>query len=45
MAEESFSVYDHPRSYLFKKVADVPADQILKLLSTDDYVQGLIAIL
>ncbi len=41
MAEESFSVYDHPTVYLFKKVEDVPRDQILKLLSSDDYVKGI----
>ncbi|HVM33401.1 MAG TPA: DUF2298 domain-containing protein [bacterium] len=41
MAEESFSVYDHPRVYLFKKVAAVSSDQILKLLSSDDYVRGI----
>ncbi len=41
MAEESFSVYDHPTVYLFKKVEDVPRDQILKLLSSDEYVSGI----
>jgi uncharacterized membrane protein len=41
MAEESFSVYDHPRVYLFKKMATVPPDQILKLLDSDDYVKGI----
>ncbi len=41
MAEESFSVYDHPRVYVFKKVEDVPRERILELLSTDDYVRGV----
>lgn len=41
MAEESFSVYDHPRVYIFKKVEVVPPDQVLKLLSSDDYVKGI----
>ncbi|MGH7739883.1 MAG: DUF2298 domain-containing protein [bacterium] len=41
MAEESFSVYDHPRVYLFKKMAVVPSAEILKLLSSDDYVRGI----
>lgn len=41
MAEESFSVYDHPRVYIFKKVEVVPRDRILKLLSSDDYVKGI----
>jgi len=40
-SEESFSVYDHPRSYIFKKVADVPRERILALLSSDDYVKGI----
>ncbi len=41
MAEESFSVYDHPRVYIFKKFETVPPDQILKLLDSDDYVKGI----
>jgi YYY domain-containing protein len=41
MAEESFSVYDHPRVYIFKKVETVPPERILKLLETDDYVKGI----
>jgi YYY domain-containing protein len=41
MAEESFSVYDHPRVYIFKKVEIVPPDRIVKLLSSDDYVKGI----
>jgi hypothetical protein len=40
-AEETFSVYDHPRAYVFKKTKDVPRDRILKMLDTDDYVRGL----
>lgn len=40
-AEESFSVYDHPRAYLFKKVEAVPPERLLKLLSSDDYVKGI----
>lgn len=41
MAEESFSVYDHPRVYLFKKVETVTPERILKLLDSDDYVKGI----
>ncbi|HVZ80968.1 MAG TPA: DUF2298 domain-containing protein [bacterium] len=41
MAEESFSVYDHPRVYIFKKVEDVPRERILKILGSDDYVRGI----
>ena len=41
MAEESFSVYDHPRIYIFKKFETVTPDKILKLLETDDYVKGI----
>ena len=41
MAEESFSVYDHPRVYIFKKVETVSPDKIIKLLSSDDYVKGI----
>jgi len=41
MAEESFSVYDHPTVYIFKKVENVPADRIIKMLSSDDYVKGI----
>ena len=41
MAEESFSVYDHPRVYIFKKVETVFPDEIIKLLSSDDYVKGI----
>ncbi len=41
MAEESFSVYDHPRVYLFKKVEDVPRERILKILESDDFVHGI----
>ncbi len=41
MAEESFSVYDHPTVYIFKKVENVPVDRILKLLSSDVYVKGI----
>ena len=40
-SEESFSVYDHPRSYIFKKVAIIPRERILALLSSDDYVKGI----
>ncbi len=40
-AEETFSVYDHPRTYLFKKVETVPPEQIIRLLSSDDYVKGI----
>ena len=32
MAEESFSVYDHPRVYLFKRFETVSPERILKLL-------------
>lgn len=39
--EESFSVYDHPRVYLFKKFENVPPDRILKMIETDDYVKGI----
>jgi hypothetical protein len=39
--EETFSVYDHPRAYFFKKVRIVPRDRILKLLGSDDYVEGI----
>jgi hypothetical protein len=41
MAEESFSVYDHPRVYIFKKMETVAPERILKLLETDDYVKGI----
>ncbi|HTC22144.1 MAG TPA: DUF2298 domain-containing protein, partial [bacterium] len=41
MAEESFSVYDHPRVYIFKKIETVTPEKILKLLETDDYVKGI----
>jgi len=41
MAEESFSVYDHPRVYIFKKIEAVSPDEIFKLLSSDDYVKGI----
>ena len=41
MAEESFSVYDHPRVYFFKKFETVPPERILKLLDSDDYVKGI----
>ena len=41
MAEESFSVYDHPRVYFFKKVENVSSERILKLLESDDYVKGI----
>jgi YYY domain-containing protein len=41
MAEESFSVYDHPRIYIFKKFETVTPEKILKLLETDDYVKGI----
>lgn len=41
MAEESFSVYDHPRVYIFKKVESVSPERILKLLESDDYVKGI----
>ncbi len=41
MAEESFSVYDHPRVYIFKKFETVQPAKILKLLETDDYVKGI----
>lgn len=41
MAEESFSVYDHPRVYIFKKVETVPPARIVQLLSSDDYVKGI----
>ncbi len=41
MAEETFSVYDHPRVYFFKKVETVPRERILKLLGSDDYVKGI----
>ena len=41
MAEESFSVYDHPRVYIFKKVENVPPERILKMLDSDDYVKGI----
>jgi len=41
MAEESFSVYDHPRSYIFKKVENVSPERMRALLSSDDYVKGV----
>ncbi len=41
MAEETFSVYDHPRVYLFQKVKSLSREQILELLSTDDYVRDI----
>lgn len=41
MAEESFSVYDHPRVYIFKKMEQVTPARILEVLSTDDYVRGI----
>jgi uncharacterized membrane protein len=41
MAEESFSVYDHPRVYIFKKYETVPPERILKLLDSEDYVKGI----
>ena len=41
MYEETFSVYDHPRVYIFKKIQDVPRDIVIKLLSSDDYVKGI----
>jgi hypothetical protein len=41
MAEESFSVYDHPRSYVFKKVESVSPERMMVLLSSDDYVKGI----
>ncbi len=41
MAEETFSVYDHPRVYLFKKVEQVPRERIIEILSSDDYVKGI----
>jgi YYY domain-containing protein len=40
-AEESFSVYDHPRVYIFKKVETVPPERIFQMLSSDDYVKGI----
>lgn len=40
-AEESFSVYDHPRAYLFKKVRTVPQETIVRLLSTEAFVEGV----
>ena len=40
-AEESFSVYDHPRVYIFKKVEVVSPDRVVELLSSDDYVKGI----
>lgn len=41
MAEESFSVYDHPRAYVFKKVETVSPERMRALLSSDDYVKGV----
>ncbi|HYV33425.1 MAG TPA: glycosyltransferase family 39 protein, partial [Candidatus Limnocylindria bacterium] len=41
MAEESFSVYDHPRVYVFKKIENILPERILKLLESDDYVKGI----
>lgn len=41
MAEESFSVYDHPRVYIFKKVEQVTPERILEILNSDDYVRGI----
>ena len=41
MAEESFSVYDHPRVYFFKRFETVSPERILKLLDSDDYVKGI----
>ena len=41
MAEESFSVYDHPRCYVFKKVETVSPERMMALLSSDDYVKGV----
>ena len=41
MAEETFSVYDHPRVYLFKKFENVSQARILEILSSDDYVRGI----
>ncbi len=41
MAEETFSVYDHPRVYLFKKIETVAPGRIIEILSKDDYVKGI----
>src|SRR6185295_10799849 len=40
-AEESFSVYDHPRAVLFKRFATVPPEQVMKILESDEYVRGV----
>jgi hypothetical protein len=40
-AEESFSVYDHPVVYLFKKTETLSTARVIELLSTDDYVKGI----
>jgi YYY domain-containing protein len=40
-AEESFSVYDHPRTYIFKKEKELDPAHIIDLLSSDKFVEGI----
>ncbi len=41
MAEESFSVYDHPRVVLFKRFETVPPERVMRILESDEYVKGV----